>query len=158
MNDIVSQVKYDIESYLMEDMENQEMRIDFILINPKNNDTISIISDGYEKIIEFTPYTKEMKNGLAEIPEWDYNFDEYFFKELQNGYDIGFISDDTHYNLWTTIDELYPEDIDNKNGVQKYLQYCKDNNITRDYIDDVMKLSVPDVMKNYEYPDGLMLK
>lgn len=37
MNKIVEQVKNDVESFLMEDMENQEMRVDFILYNPDNN-------------------------------------------------------------------------------------------------------------------------
>ncbi|CDA16239.1 unknown [Clostridium sp. CAG:571] len=39
MNKIVEQVKNDVESFLMEDMENQEMRVDFILYNPDNNNT-----------------------------------------------------------------------------------------------------------------------
>lgn len=39
MNKIVEQVKNDVESFFMEDMENQEMRVDFILYNPDNNNT-----------------------------------------------------------------------------------------------------------------------
>jgi hypothetical protein len=156
MDDIVSQVKNDIESYLMEDMENQNKVIDFILYNPETKETQVLASDGLEDIILFAPFTKEQENGYMKVPEWDFNFDEYFFKELQNGYEIGFINDDSNYGLWNTINDLYPEDIDNKDGVQKYLQYCKDNNITRDYLDNVMKMSVPDIMQHYEYPNGIV--
>jgi hypothetical protein len=156
MDDIVSQVKNDIESYLMEDMENQNKVIDFILYNPETKETQVLASDGLEDIILFAPFTKEQENGYMKVPEWDFNFDEYFFKELQNGYEIGFINDDSNYGLWNTINDLYPEDINNKDGVQKYLQYCKDNNITRDYLDNVMKMSVPDIMQHYEYPNGIV--
>jgi hypothetical protein len=156
MDDIVSQVKNNIESYLMEDMENQNKVIDFILYNPETKETQVLASDGLEDIILFAPFTKEQENGYMKVPEWDFNFDEYFFKELQNGYEIGFINDDSNYGLWNTINDLYPEDIDNKDGVQKYLQYCKDNNITRDYLDNVMKMSVPDIMQHYEYPNGIV--
>jgi hypothetical protein len=140
----------------MEDMENQNKVIDFILYNPETKETQVLASDGLEDIILFAPFTKEQENGYMKVPEWDFNFDEYFFKELQNGYEIGFINDDSNYGLWNTINDLYPEDIDNKDGVQKYLQYCKDNNITRDYLDNVMKMSVPDIMQHYEYPNGIV--
>lgn len=154
MDYIVNKVKYEIESYMMEDMEHQDKQIEFILYNPENKDTYVIAGDGLEKMILFAPYTKDLENGYANVPEWDYNFDEYFFKELQNGYEIGFISDDTQYALWNIISELYPSnEFENSDGVKKYLQYCKDNNITQDYFKNY---EVPDIMKYYEYPIGVI--
>ena len=76
--------------------------------------------------------------------------DEYFFKELQNGYEIGFITNDVNYGLWSTIDEFYPEDIENIKGVQKYLKYCVDNNITKEKLSKLMNNDVPDIMKFYQ--------
>jgi len=35
MNEVVDKVKNDIETFLMEDMDNQEMKVEFILLNPK---------------------------------------------------------------------------------------------------------------------------
>lgn len=156
MNEIINKIKNDIETYFMEDMENQNKNIDFILVNPKNNEIQVLASDGMEEIILFSPYTKELENEYMNIPEWDFNFDEYFFKELQKGYAVVFVSDDTHYGLWNTIIDLYPEDIENLQGVQKYLQYCKDNNITVEYLDNAMKMNVKDAMKYYDYPVGVV--
>ena len=143
MDEIVDKVKNDIESFLMEDMENHEMEIDYILYNPKTQETQVLASDGNERIFLFALYTKEQENGYMNVPEWDFNFDEYFFKELKNGYEVGFVNDETNYGLWCTINDLYPEDIENIGGVQKYLEYCKDHLITRDYLDETMKMNVP---------------
>ncbi|UKI57350.1 MAG: hypothetical protein L6V81_08410 [Clostridium sp.] len=41
------------------------------------------------------------------------------------------MTDDVHYSIWNSINELYPNDIEYKNGVQEYLQYCKEKNITK---------------------------
>ena len=147
--EIVELTKKNIEDLIIEDEELYDTKLDFILIEPDTKDTISIISDEQEKIIEFTPYTKDMKNGYFQIPDWDYNFDEYLFQNLENGYEIGYMSDDTHYNVWSSIEELYPEDINYKNGVQLYLQYCANNGITKDYLSKKINLDVPDIMKYF---------
>ena len=52
--------------------------------------------------------------------------------------------------LWQTIDEWYPEEFDNIDGVQKYLKYCKDNGITKEYLDNKIGLNTKDVMQYYE--------
>lgn len=157
MDYIVDKVKENIESYLMEDMEHQNKVIDFILYNPETKETQVVASDGLEEIILFAPHTKGQDKDYWTIPEWDFNFDEYFFKELQNGYEIGYITDDIHYGLWNTIADLYPSnELNNENGVKKYLQFCKENNITKEYLDDVMKMQIPNIMKYYEYPIGVI--
>ena len=148
--EIVEFTKNNIENSINEDEELNGTKVDFILINPNNNDTISIISDGQEKIVEFTPYTKEMKTGYSHISEWAYNFDEYLFQELENGYEIGYMSADNHYGVWNSIKELYPEDINYKDGVQWYLQYCVDNGITKEYLDEKTNLDTPDIMKYFK--------
>lgn len=150
--EVIEFIKSGIENIIKEDDELYGTSIDFILINPKKNDTISIISDGVEKIVEFTPFTKEMETGYSTISEWEYNFDEYLFQDLENGYQIGYMSDNNHYDVWNTIEELYPEDINYKNGVQNYLQYCIDNGITKEYLDSKTGLDTPDIMKYFDKP------
>ena len=59
MDEIVDKVKNDIESFLMEDMENHEMEIDYILYNPKTQETQVLASDGNERIFLFAPYTED---------------------------------------------------------------------------------------------------
>ena len=116
--DVINFIKDSIENSIKEDEELFGTKIDYILINPDNNDTVSIISDGVDKIVEFTPFTKEMKTGYSKVSEWDYSFDNYLFKDLENVYQIGYMTAETHYNIWNSIEELYPESINNKNGVQ----------------------------------------
>ena len=57
------------------------------------------------------------------------------------------MTDDVHYSIWNSINELYPNDIEYKNGVQEYLQYCKEKNITKEYLDKKTGLNTPNIMK-----------
>lgn len=148
--DVINSIKNSIENSIKEDEELFGTKIDYILINPDNNDTVSIISDGVDKIVEFTPFTKEMKTGYSKVSEWDYSFDNYLFKDLENFYQIGYMSAKTHYNIWNSIEELYPESIYNKDGVQWYLQFCADNGITKEYLDKKTNLDTPNILKYFE--------
>ena len=68
---------------------------------------------------------------------------------------IEYMTPEVHYNIWNSIYELYPEDIDYKDGVQNYLQYCVDNGITKEFLDKENDLDAPDIM---EYFEGLAKK
>ena len=150
MNYRILKVKNDIELFLKDNIEHQNKHIDYILFNSKTNDTYVLASDGYDEAIEFTPYSKNESGGYIQVPEWDYNFDYYIYNYLEEGLKIGYMTDNVHYSIWNSINELYPTDIEYKNGVQEYLQYCKDNNITKEYLDIKTGLDTPDVMKYYK--------
>lgn len=150
MNRKVEEIKNNIETYLKESVEHKNKHIDYILFNPINNDTYVLASDENEDAIEFSPLNKSEINGYATVPEWDYNFDYYIYNYLENGLKIGYMTDELHYSIWNSISELYPDDIEYKSGVQEYLQYCKDNNITKAYLDARTGLDTPDVMKYYK--------
>lgn len=154
MNENIEKVKEDIEKFLMEDMEHQNKHIDYILVDPETRETYVLASDGNEEAIEFTPFTKDYKNGYQNVPEWDYNFDYYIYNYLEEGKQIAYMTDDVHYSIWNSIHELYPNDIDYKDGVQNYLQYCADNGITKSYLDKKTGFDTPDIMKYFE---GLVL-
>lgn len=146
-------VKNDIETFLKEDVEHQSDYVYCVLVNPDSEETITIAGDGYESTIIFTPYTTKengYEKGYSNIPEWDFNFDNYVFEELEKGYFVGYMSDDMNYGIWNSLKELYPEDIDHKNGVQSYLQYCADNGITKTYLDEKTVLDTPDAMQYFE--------
>lgn len=156
---MVLKTKYDIEEFLNEDMEHQNKRIDYILYNPEKNDMYIVASDGIEEMIEFSPYTK--KDGhydFSPVPDWDYNFDYYIFCHLEEGYKIAFMKDDVHYGIWNSLKDLYPEDFEFKKGVQNYLRYCKENKITKKYLDDKLKFVTPDVMKYLEESEKVETK
>ena len=146
MEEKVNKVKNEIESFLKDNVEHQDKHIDYIMIDPNTKETFTFASDGLEKMIML----KEKERGYSDIPEWDFNFDDYIFYQLEQDLKIGFISDETHYNIWNSLKELYPEDINNKDGVQKYLQFCADNGITKEYLDSANKLDTPDIMQHFE--------
>ncbi len=150
MNEDIKKLKEDIEKFLMEDMEHQNKHIDYILVDPETRATYVLASDGNEEAIEFTPYTKDYKGGYQNVPEWDFNFDYYIYNYLEEGKQIAYMTDDVHYSIWNSIHELYPTDIDYKDGVQNYLQYCADNGITKEYLDDKTGFDTPDIMEHFE--------
>lgn len=150
MNKKIKKVKEDIETFLMENMEHQNKHIDYILVDQETNETYVLASDGADEAIEFNPLSKNYKEGFQYVPEWDYNFDYYIYNYLEEGKQIAYMTDNVHYSIWNSIHELYPEDIDYKDGVQNYLQYCADNGITKEYLDKKTGLNTPDIMQYFE--------
>lgn len=150
MDERIQKIKENIETFLMESMEHQNKKIDYILIDSERNETYILASDGVDEAIEFTPYSKEYSGGYVNVPEWDYNFDNYIYNYLEEGKKIIYMTDNVHYSIWNSINELYPNDIEYKDGVQKYLQYCADNGITKEYLDNKTGFDTPDVMKYFE--------
>ena len=62
------------------------------------------------------------------------------------------MSDDVHYSIWNDISQTYPDDIENIEGVKKYIEYCKEKGITKEYLDDKLGFDTPNIMeqeKNY---------
>ena len=151
MNDKVKEVYNDVSEFLHESIEHKNKQIDYILINPSNEDLWVMCSDGYDTAIEFQYRDGMMKSNY--VPEWDFNFDYYVYNLLEDGYKIGYMSDDLHYSLWNSIHELYPDDIEFKNGVKNYIKYCKSNGITKEYIDSKTNLDTPNILKMFNKED-----
>jgi len=86
-----------------------------------------------------------------EIPEWDYNVDSYLFDDLENNYEIIYMPLDYHYGVWCCINEQHDE-IEHVDGMQKYLQYCKDHHISQEVLTQLGRYAkdVPDVMEFYQ--------
>ena len=132
MLDFIENEKLRIEEYLKDSIEHQNKKVDYILYKIDSKETNTLVSDSSgSEAIEFTPYSKDNENGYNYVPEWDYNFDYYIYNLLEEDWKIGFMTPEVHYSIWNSIHELYPKDIDFKDGVQNYLRYCKDNNITK---------------------------
>ena len=150
MTDKVKEIKENIEKFLSDSIDHQNKHIDYILLDPNTNETYVLASDGVDEAIEFTPYSKNYEGGYINVPEWDYNFDYYIYNYLEEGKQIEYMTDEVHYSIWNSIHELYPEDIDYKDGVQMYLQYCADKGITKEYLDRKTGFDTPDIMKHFE--------
>lgn len=134
---------------MLNEIEMHNMDIEIALVdrnNIENSKVIAMREDGEGGDIIY-PYLKEFKGAL----EWNYSFDEHLFKELQNGMEIIYITDETHLAIWHDIKEYYPEDIRYNKGMQKYLEYCKEKGITKEYIEKTSnQRNVVDVMQFYK--------
>ena len=121
--------------------DDDELAVQYILLD-KDNKINEIVCYGNENLISVDPNTFD----IHEIADYAFTYDTDVFSELQNGKKIGYMTPSCHYNIWNQVNDWYPEDIDNIEGMKLYFDYCKNNSITKEYIDKEMQLNVPDVV------------
>lgn len=101
---------------------------------------------GYEEsVISFHPAI-----GDEVIQNWDFNIDSDLFAYLESGYELAGMTLDTHYNMWCMMEDWHEGGFDCEKGMQKYLGYCKRNNITLERLQADAGYSGMDVMKLYD--------
>lgn len=143
----IYKVKEEILQFLKCNDEYEDYSVEYILIDKENPENSIAFATDNDEMIEINITSHE----ISSVADWAYNFDEDIFGKLENNNEIGYMSMDTHFNIWETINQWYPEDIEHKKGMQKYLKYCKDNKITKEFVEKEVKLDVSiDVMKFYE--------
>lgn len=142
----IEEEKIKVEKFLNDNMEHQDKKIDYILYKPDKMETNILASNSNDEAIEFRSST----NDFNYVPEWDYNFDYYLYNRFEDGYKIACMTDEIHYNLWNSIHELYPTDIDNKDGVKYYVNYCKSHSINKYGLDKNTGLNTPDIMPMFK--------
>lgn len=134
---------------MMNDIELYNMTVEFVLLdknNIENSQVIVMYEDGAFGHV-LAPYKEDFVDAL----EWDYSIDEHLFEKLENGMELLSMSDVTHLVAWCDIDKLYPEGIVHKKGMQNYLKYCKENGITKQYIEvSTNRNDFNDAMKHYK--------
>lgn len=82
--------------------------------------------------------------------EWQWNIDEEIFEVLNDGYQIDFMDMTTHYGIWTTINDWGFDEIECKDGLNKYILFCKNNGISAQSIKFITGLSVKDIYPLYQ--------
>ena len=122
----------------------KDCEVKYILEHPKTKELYLLASDDNDIALEFR--LNGDKFNYYNVPEWDYNFDFYLYNYFEDGFDIAYMTYDTHYGLWNSIKDLYPEDIEFKDGVNYYVKYCKGHLINKKTIDENTKLDTPDIM------------
>lgn len=122
--------------------DKEDFKIEYILVNLEEPTTSFAILSADDDICKINLNEEES----IDIAEWDFNYDGYFLEDLSSN-EIGYISDECNYGLWCTIDEWYPSNLSEKENMQKYLQYCIDNGITKESIDDKLNLDTPNIMQ-----------
>ena len=133
---------------LLEEKELKNAKILYVLENTK---------DIKESIIGVCDSNYEMHEAILKNREvnycydWDYNVDEYIFGNIEKEFNIGFMTIDFHKAIWTNVGSVDLEEIQHKLGLQKYLKYCKENNIDKDIIaKETNSDEIPDIMKYYD--------
>ncbi len=124
--------------------DNEEMQVQYILLNKDNKIDDIICCDGME-ILRIDSKTFD----INPVPDWAYNYDNDLFERLIDGKTIGYMTLQIHYDIWCKINKFYPEDIYCKEGLNLYIKYCTDNGITKKYLDKKTNLDTPDIMKYF---------
>ena len=147
MNKEILNIKEKVIDFLKGSEEYEKFNIEYILKDNQNVNKTIIMASNYDEMICISPYSMEISN----IADWAYNFDDDIFEELEKGKEISYMQMEVHYSIWMSLEQCYPEDIEHKKGVQKYLKYCKENNITSNVIEKAINLEkVPNIMKFYK--------
>lgn len=122
--------------------------ISYILQNEKDAKDVYVLmlDKFYDQVYLINVFNPEHTEST---PEWDFSYNDFLYEPLAKGYEIKWIDDNVHPNLWEDIccgyeEELIREDI----GIQKYLKYCKEHNITKEKI-KTNTIEYPDVMQYY---------
>lgn len=138
-------IKEQLNNILQNSEECKDYKIEYIF-HYKDNDNYEAIAFDGEYIASVF-----LKSGEIE-PIFDlvYNLDNEIFGSLEymQG-EIAYMTLKTHSDIWNYIDKNI-NDINNSYGLEQYLKYCKEKNITKSFIDEKRKLDVPDVMKYYK--------
>lgn len=124
--------------------DDKAMQVQYILLD-KDKKIDDIVCYGWSGIVSVDSKNFE----IDMIAEWAYSYDTDLFEQLKDGKTIGYMTADSHYDIWCRINEWYPEDIDCKEGLDLYIKYCDENGITKDYLDKKIELDTPNIMDNF---------
>ena len=92
---------------------------------------------------------KNFDSVPVKIPEWQYNIDDIDFFYLEQGYEIFNMPMETHKDFWNYIN-IYYDDMNHIDGMQKYFDYCLIHHITSELLEEMFTEEVPDIFE-YKY-------
>lgn len=113
---------------------------------PENIMVYAGMPEEQEGVILFFP--GERKDYVSWKDAWGFNFERDLFDDLEDGYDLLWMSDDTHVNVWFTIDE-WKDEIEAKDGMQKYLEFCVKNGINKRFLQEEFSYKEIDAIAIY---------
>lgn len=129
-----------LQNQIFEYLDNNDIfgyQINYILERNSNKDDNHYLcylsSNENSDVIYQIQINNKNEFKLCRIEDWDYSIDTHLFEDLENGYQIYQMTSDTHYGIWSQINEL-KDDIDCTKGLQLYLSYCKQNKIDKNFM------------------------
>jgi hypothetical protein len=116
--------------------------------NKDNSEQLIAYAANMETMISFNPHNQDKEISYHE--DWSYDIDSAIFDYLEDGYELVGMSLECHYNVWSNIEEWHDGDIEHLQGMQKYLDYCKRNSVTKVKLQKELSYLGMDVMKLHE--------
>lgn len=111
----------------------ENFQIDQILFlgDTSSPDDITALATRDDETIRFHPLNADGApvSSHSTFSFEEYSFDSLLFEPLEQGYAIAFLSPDLHETIWTDVSDV-GEDIENREGLRKYISYCQENGIT----------------------------
>ena len=155
-----ARIMRDSERFLKRTKEYQENRykgndenyeIHFVLKKTNKDILTDVIAyAAYQDVgLSFHPYG-EVAPLSFNCFDWSFSYDDNLYDFLEDGYEIAAMSMDSHFCIWTTIEEWQNEEINHPAGMQMYLAYCKRNGISINKLREAVSYSGIDVMKFYD--------
>ncbi len=86
--------------------------------------------------------------GLVQS-SYSFHFDSEVFRLLEKNYQILSMTDECHYNIWTMLGEYRNEKVIHKQGFRRYVEYCKNNEITKQYLQENTSYDGVDITSLY---------
>lgn len=138
--------KEKVEEIIKNSDDFKNYNLEYILRDNNNlKNSVALITE-YDELAEVDLENDTIKN----IADWAYNIDDEVFERLENNVEITYMSLPCHHGIWSIIADYYPDDIEHKKGMQEYLKYCKENNITRKKLEQGANYKGIDIMKLYK--------
>ena len=102
-----------------------------------------------DSVVLFFPYEKEDYSDCHEA--WAFNYERDLFEDLEDGYELLWMSDETHGNVWRCITDWveWGDDVEAKEGLKKYLEFCIKNGINKKYLQKGFPYELLDVIETY---------
>lgn len=151
MNKQLSEI-IDIAKQSFHDHDEKDMKINYILSRKggENSPSYLCLASSRSDPDEIRCITIDNDNQInyQNIPDWDFNIDDYLLSDLEDGYQIEYMTLEDHYNIWCAIEE-WKDDIQHQDGLYSYLDHCKKSGITPEAI-SLLGLENVDIMNLYQ--------
>lgn len=137
-------ILYNIRDFMNKNAKLKEMNIQCLMVDNNNIKSGIVIALDESDVVAI-----DIQNYECEYSqEWDYDIDNNIFEKIENGMNIELITPQWHRLIWEKIESYsFIDEIYHKEGMQKYLEYCRDNEITKEFLEEECDIELVDIMK-----------
>lgn len=137
----------------------EEFILLYVLSRDNLNDSpyqYSAVAGTDENVLFFDVYAKESQPDIYRVEMCSAD-DDLFFELSSNNCTIAAMTMEGHFSVWEQLADIPREEITYLSGLETYLEYCRDNQITRNSIKEALHLDVPDIFELLEGEKNLLL-